>query len=118
MFHGYYWIYKEETLDGEFWIEHPLLALECSNIGRIRSKSSGKVLTGTIRSKTRKLEYRAIHYKNKMYPVHRLIAETFVENQDDKPTVDHIDRDSLNNNMLNLRWATYKEQAANRRYKR
>ena len=52
--------------------------------------------------------------KIKYYYIHRLVAETFINNTDNKPTVDHIDRNKLNNCVSNLRWATYKEQRDNR----
>ena len=41
---------------------------------------------------------------------HRLVAKEFIDNQENKPTVDHIDKDKQNNCVTNLRWATYKEQ--------
>ena len=46
--------------------------------------------------------------------VHRIIATAFVPNTDNKQTVDHINRDSHNNNPGNLRWATQSEQQRNR----
>lgn len=42
--------------------------------------------------------------------IHRLIAETFIPNPQNKPTVDHIDSNRQNNTIENLRWATYGEQ--------
>jgi hypothetical protein len=36
-------------------------------------------------------------------PVHRLIAETFIDNPENKKTVDHIDRNTTNNCVKNLR---------------
>lgn len=49
---------------------------------------------------------------------HRIIAELFILNPDNKPTVDHINRDRSDNRPCNLRWATRAEQAENtKRYK-
>lgn len=47
---------------------------------------------------------------------HRLLAEAFIPNEENKPTVDHIDRNPRNNKLENLRWATYTEQANNRNH--
>ena len=54
--------------------------------------------------------------KYKKLPVHRLVALAFIENPENKPTVDHIDRNILNNNLSNLRWATMSEQNKNKQW--
>lgn len=54
-----------------------------------------------------------LQYKRRL--LHRLLAEAFIPNPDNKPTVDHIDRNPQNNSLDNLRWATGKEQADNTR---
>ena len=41
--------------------------------------------------------------------IHRLIAQHFIANPENKPFVNHIDGDPLNNALDNLEWVTYKE---------
>ena len=45
--------------------------------------------------------------------VHRLVAEAFLSNPENKEFVDHINRDITNNSIDNLRWATRTENCLN-----
>ena len=51
---------------------------------------------------------------DKCYSVHRLVAEHYIPNPENKPQVDHIDRNKLNNHVSNLRWVTNQENTDNR----
>ena len=85
---------------------------EVSDAGEVRNVRTGRV---------RKLQYdkdgyyRALLGK-KLIGVHRLVAMHFIENPENKPCVDHIDRDRTNNHVSNLRWATTSENNLNTDY--
>lgn len=51
--------------------------------------------------------------QNRHY-VHRLVASAFLPNPENKPEVDHIDTNPLNNNVNNLRWTTRQENLQNK----
>ena len=53
--------------------------------------------------------YVVVSINRKWTQLHRVIAETFIPNQENKPTVNHIDGNKLNNSLSNLEWSTYKE---------
>lgn len=50
---------------------------------------------------------------NKQKYVHRLVAETFINNPNNYNCVDHIDGNILNNNISNLRWVTRQQNSFN-----
>lgn len=60
--------------------------------------------------------YHQVGIQGKLYLVHRLVAETFIPNPEQKPTVDHINRETSDNRLCNLRWATHKEQVDNTKH--
>jgi hypothetical protein len=46
--------------------------------------------------------------------IHRLLGMQYIPNPENKPEIDHIDRNTLNNSLYNLRWATHSENMNNR----
>jgi hypothetical protein len=58
---------------------------------------------------TDKEGYMRVKLLGKTKKVHRLVAQAFIPNPDNKPTVNHIDGNRSNNCVENLEWATYSE---------
>ena len=49
----------------------------------------------------------------KKFRVHRLVADAFIPNPDNKTCFDHIDGNRTNNHITNHRWATFQENIRN-----
>ena len=90
---------------------------QVSNLGRVKSLRVKRHADGIMTTKIRKNGYAFIflHINNKRIwkSVHRLVAQAFIPNPDNKPQIDHIDGNPSNNIVTNLRWATGKENMNN-----
>jgi hypothetical protein len=88
---------------------------QVSELGQVYSKITGKELKPRISSRG----YEMITFRKKgsdkqySFLTHRLVALAFVPNVNNKPYVDHIDMNKLNNNYKNLRWVTNSENQMN-----
>ena len=91
---------------------------QISSIGRVRSldrfDSIGRFIKGKIlKPRIDKDGYHCIFLsKNgtqKPFKIHRLVAQAFIPNPDNKPCIDHVKCVRSDNRLENLRWATHKE---------
>ena len=95
----------EPPLEGEIWKPYPLdKRYLISNIGRVRGMY-GKLLI----PKEHRQGYLWLRIGNKHCLVHRLVAETYIPNPENKATVNHINANKADNRVENLEWATQSE---------
>lgn len=94
-----------EVIEGEEWKKHTTLKFEVSNMGRIKDRR--RITYGSLESEGK-------YYMYSGNKVHKLVMETFgPEKPSPMHTVDHENRETKDNRITNLRWATKSEQCLN-----
>jgi hypothetical protein len=116
--YGFRWEYeKNEDKNNEEWREINLQKLfenetefdkkyYVSNLGRFKN-SYGTIMENY---KVNENGYIRVYIYKRTFALHRLVALTFLENSENKETVNHKDGNKLNNCVDNLEFATNKEQ--------
>lgn len=79
---------------------------KCGKVLSFNKYKNGIIIKGSINNKGYHFVY--LGRNNKRY-VHRLVAQAYISNRLNKETVNHKDGNSINNNVNNLEWCTYKE---------
>jgi len=96
---------------------------QVSNLGRIKTlerivKYDTPPYSHTVHMKIKKISKKNNGYmivglwkdnKGKNFHIHRLVANAFIDNPENKATVNHIDSDKTNNCVTNLEWNTQSE---------
>lgn len=95
---------------------------EVSSLGEVRSKDrvvnkgNGPFIKKGIRMKKSptttgyyKIRLTDKEGKGKEYKIHRLVAFAFIPNPENKPNINHIDGNPINNHVSNLEWCTQSE---------
>lgn len=89
---------------------------EVSDCGLVRNKESGKLLKTFVNDKGYEIVSLWIDQRDKKFRVHRLVAEAFIPNPENKSQINHIDGNKLNNHKNNLEWSTNSENIMHRYY--
>ena len=90
---------------------------EVSSLGQVRNKKTGCILKPHL---NKGYSIYCLQKEKKSYrkSAHRLLAETFLENPENKKEVDHINQNRADNRLENIRWASHSENQLNKTFKK
>lgn len=91
------------------WKQHPDIdRLEVSDEGFIRNKMTKHLYVTHLNRGYVRITL-SLNNNNKHFRVHRLVAQTYLENPKGLPQVNHINGDKTDNSVSNLEWVTAQE---------
>jgi hypothetical protein len=130
--YGFSWKFKNERVKEEIKIEEGEIfknvgtindrdysTYEVSTHGKIRNRKTGLYLKPSVDNKGYYVLVFVDNTTKEKWPVkvHIIVARTFIENNDNKTHVNHLDENKLNNHYKNLQWTTNKENITHSRGK-
>ncbi len=86
-----------------FYIHPTIRSLTLSVLGRVINLDANSCLVPFVGF----FKYPQVVYNGAQYTVHRLMVETFLEKDENKPIVNHIDGNKMNPRIENLELTTY-----------
>jgi hypothetical protein len=79
---------------------------------QIRERSTGRIVANTFDIGAN--GYNRVWLNGKKYMHHRVIAQQFIDNPENLPQIDHINRIRTDNRLENLRWISSSENGKNK----
>jgi len=102
------YIKEEEFKFNPDFKKHPSLGVWCHREGEIYSAKTGKPRK-CFSLRNRKDGYLELSVKRSSYLAHRIIAEAWIPNPNNKPKVNHKNGVKRDNRVSNLEWVTQRE---------